>query len=182
MPRKNMALTYSLTRYHRIGSPTDRERVEGDRPIECALCHVDKSVASLVGDSERWWNKHYDRARLRALYGDLESNALMATLERGRPHEQIAAAMVLAEHKVKSAAPQIASLLLSSYPLARRFAAQALTSVLDEPCTVDVDADAETIRHALAKCGIPLSPATVAPPGHGKLAEPGDEDSRRQCK
>jgi predicted CXXCH cytochrome family protein len=31
MPRKNMALTYSLTRYHRIGSPTDRERVERAR-------------------------------------------------------------------------------------------------------------------------------------------------------
>ena len=38
-----------LTRYHRIGSPTDRARVEGDRPLECALCHADKSVAELVG-------------------------------------------------------------------------------------------------------------------------------------
>jgi hypothetical protein len=171
-----MALTYSLTRYHRIGSPTDRERVEGDRPIECALCHVDKSVASLVFDSERWWNKHYDRTRLQALYGDLESNALVATLERGRPHEQVAAAMVLAEHKVKSAAPKIAPLLLSSYPLARRFGAQALAALLDKPCAVDVDADTETIRRALEKCGIPLSVPTVDPPRHRKTAEPSEED------
>ena len=176
MPRKNMALTYSLTRYHRIGSPTDRERVEGDRPIECALCHVDKSVASLVDDSERWWNKHYDRARLRALYGDLESNALVATLERGRPHEQVTAAMVLAEHKVKATAPQIAPLLLSPYPLARRFGARALTSLLDEPCAVDVDADAESIRRALEKCGISLSAPTIVLPSHRKTIEPSEED------
>ena len=176
MPRKNMALTYSLTRYHRIGSPTDRERVEGDRPFECALCHVDKSVTSLVVDSERWWNKHYDRARLQELYGDLESNALLATLERGRPHEQVAAAMVLAEHKVKSAAPQIAPLLLSPYPLARRFAAQALASLLDKRCAVDVDADAESIRHTLEECGISLSVPAVASPGHRKMAEPSEED------
>jgi hypothetical protein len=179
MPRKNMALTYSLTRYHRIGSPTDRERVEGDRPIECALCHVDKSVASLVIDSERWWNKHYDRARLQELYGDLESNALLATLERGRPHEQVAAAMVLAEHKVKSAAPQIAPLLLSPYPLARRFGAQALSALLDEPCAVDVDADAETIRHALDACGISAPAPATSPsdhPSHRRNAESADED------
>jgi predicted CXXCH cytochrome family protein len=176
MPRKNMALTYSLTRYHRIGSPTDRERVEGDRPIECALCHADKSVASLVDTSERWWNKHYDRNRLRALYGDLESNALVATLERGRPHEQVAAAMVLAEHKMKSAAPQIAPILLSTYPLARRFGAQALATLLDEPCAVDVDGDTESIRRALEKCGISLSaPITVAP-AHRKVTESADED------
>jgi predicted CXXCH cytochrome family protein len=176
MPRKNMALTYSLTRYHRIGSPTDRARVEGDRPIECALCHVDKSVVSLVDASERWWNKHYDRARLQALYGDLESNALVATLERGRPHEQVAAAMVLAEHKVKSAAPKIAPLLLSSYPLARRFAAQALASLLDQPCVVDVDADPETIRRTLEKCGISLSGLTVAVPSRRKMTGQSDED------
>jgi hypothetical protein len=137
---------------------------------------VDKSVASLVHDSEHWWNKHYDRTRLQALYGDLESNALLATLERGRPHEQVAAAMVLAEHKVKSAAPQVAPLLLSPYPLARRFGARALASLLDKACAVDVDADAESIRHALEECGISLSVPAVASPGHRKMAEPSEED------
>ena len=44
MPRKNMGLDGSLTRYHRIGSPTDPARVLGDRPLECALCHADRSV------------------------------------------------------------------------------------------------------------------------------------------
>ena len=44
MPRKNVGLRYELTRYHRIGSPTDEARVYGDRPLECALCHADWSV------------------------------------------------------------------------------------------------------------------------------------------
>src|SRR5262249_30016869 len=69
MPRKNMSLDTRLTRYHRIGSPTDRARVEGDRPLECALCHADRSVGELVETMERWWGKRYDRAALRALYG-----------------------------------------------------------------------------------------------------------------
>jgi predicted CXXCH cytochrome family protein len=176
MPRKNMALDYALTRYHRIGSPTDRERVEGDRPLECALCHADKSVAALVGDMERLWGKNYDRAKLRALYGDLEGNALLLTLERGRPHEQVTAAMVLAEHKVTSAAPQVARLLTSPYPLARRFAAQALTAMLGQPCAIEVDASAADTKQALARCGLLLlDPPTSAPTGRAK-SEPGDED------
>jgi predicted CXXCH cytochrome family protein len=176
MPRKNMALDYALTRYHRIGSPTDRERVEGDRPLECALCHADKSVAALVGDMERLWGKHYDRAKLRALYGDLEGNALLLTLEHGRPHEQVTAAMVLAEHKVTSAAPQVARLLTSPYPLARRFAAQALAALLGQPCAIEVDASAADIKQALARCGLLLlDPPTSAPTGRPK-GEPGDED------
>jgi hypothetical protein len=133
-------------------------------------------VAALVGDMERLWEKHYDRGKLRALYGDLDANALLATVERGRPHEQIAAAMVLAEHKMNSAAPQVARLLTSDYPLARRFAAQALAAMLDKPCAIDVDASPADTTQALARCGLdlPALPAN-APPRH-RSTEPGDED------
>jgi predicted CXXCH cytochrome family protein len=179
MPRKNMALDYSLTRYHRIGSPTDRERVERDRPLECALCHADKSVAQLVGDMERLWDKKYDLDKLTALYGDLGDNALVATLLRGRPHEQVTAAMVLAEHKVTSghtsAAPLVARLLASPYPLARRFAAQALASMLDRPCVLDVDAPFEAIENALASCGLHLPDLPPPAKSHPKSDER-DED------
>jgi predicted CXXCH cytochrome family protein len=177
MPRKNMALDYSLARYHRIGSPTDRERVEGDRPLECALCHTDKSIASLVGDMERLWGKRYDRTKLTALYGDLSANALTATLQHGRPHEQVVAAMVLAEHKVTSAAPLVADLLVdSTYPLARRFAAQALAS-MGKPCPLDVDAPSAVIEEALARCGLslPKRQGPSAPPGR-KVDDREDED------
>jgi hypothetical protein len=176
MPRKNMALDYSLTRYHRIGSPTDRERVEGDRPLECALCHADKSVAALVGDMERLWGKHYDRRKLHALYGDLSGNTLLATLERGRPHEQVAAAMVLAENKVSSAAAQVARLLTSPYPLARRFAAHALASMLGQPCAIEVDASAADTKLALARCGLDLLEVPTNTPTGRVKGEPGDEE------
>src|SRR5262249_40858254 len=92
IPNKNMGRDHALIRSHRIGSPTDPRRVLGDRPVECALCHADQSVEGLVSTLERWWGKHYDRAALRALYGDdLSINALRATLARGKPHEQAVA-------------------------------------------------------------------------------------------
>src|SRR5207253_4748546 len=69
MARKNMGLGYALTRYHRIGSPTDKARVEHDRPLDCALCHADRSVGTLVADMERLWGKGYARAALRGRYG-----------------------------------------------------------------------------------------------------------------
>jgi predicted CXXCH cytochrome family protein len=107
MPKKNLGLDYALTRYHRIGSPTDPARVLRDRPVECALCHTDRSTESLVADMERLWGKRYDRTPLRALYGDLDGNTIAATLERGLPHEQAAAAGALEAHP---AAPGLASL------------------------------------------------------------------------
>ena len=98
MVRKNGGLDYRLTRYHRIGSPTDANRVERDRPLECAVCHGDKSVESLVSTMESWWQKRYDRAALRALYGDsLDVGVLEATLARGRPHEQLTAESMAAD-------------------------------------------------------------------------------------
>ena len=176
MPRKNMALDYSLVRYHRIGSPTDRERVEGDRPLECALCHADQTVASLVATMERWWSKTYDRARLAELYGALDTNALLATLRHGRPHEQVVAAMVLGEQRVTAAAPEVAAVLGSPYPLARRFAAQALRLLLSEPCALDVDASGEELKRALAACGIEVAELPAAQATDGRPAAAGDED------
>jgi predicted CXXCH cytochrome family protein len=176
MPRKNMGLAYALTRYHRIGSPTDRERVEGDRPLECALCHADRSVRFLVEAMEGFWDKKYDRRRLRALYGDLDGNALLATLVRGRPHEQVVAAMVLAENKVGAAAPAVAGLLGSRYPLARRFAAQALTMLRGQPCAIDVDGSNADMRRALVACGLAgAQPGSSGEP-EGHPLEGGDED------
>jgi len=52
--QEEQGLGYELIAYHRIGSPYDRQRVEGDRPLECALCHTDKSVAELTATMERF--------------------------------------------------------------------------------------------------------------------------------
>src|SRR5437762_700262 len=48
IPRKNMSLDTHLTHYHRISSPTDRARVEGDQPLKYALCHPDRTIGSLI--------------------------------------------------------------------------------------------------------------------------------------
>jgi hypothetical protein len=126
MPRKNMGLDGSLTRYHRIGSPTDAVRVLGDRPLECALCHPGKSVAAIANAMEAWWPVLYPRQRLVELYGSLDANVIRATLERGKAHEQAVALGVLREARDVSAAPLIARQLANEYPLVRSWARAAL--------------------------------------------------------
>jgi predicted CXXCH cytochrome family protein len=147
MPRKNLGLAYDLTRYHRIGSPTDRARVEKDRPLECALCHPDASVKTLVTTMQRWWGHNYDLNRVRGLYGpDLEVNALHATVTRGKPHEQIVAIAVLGRSGDRDAAPLLAALLDHAYPLVRHVTAQALANLLGQWPEVDLDAESAVIR------------------------------------
>ncbi|MEP7121730.1 MAG: cytochrome c3 family protein, partial [Byssovorax sp.] len=146
MPRKNTGLGYRLTRYHRIGSPTDRERVEKDRPLECALCHADKSAGELVARMESWWSKSYDRAALTALHGDLAQSSIVTTLARGKPHEQMTAAAVLGERGARSQAGLLVPLLSSEYPLARYYARAALESLVRAPLPIDLDGDAVEIQ------------------------------------
>ncbi|MEO8877954.1 MAG: cytochrome c3 family protein, partial [Polyangiaceae bacterium] len=89
MPKKNMSLGGETTRYHRIGSPTDRDRVELDRPLECALCHEKKTVREILSAMKSFWNVSYDETKVGALYGqNLDQNAILATLTYGKPHEK----------------------------------------------------------------------------------------------
>jgi hypothetical protein len=152
MPRKNVGLGYELTRYHRIGSPTDPARVLRDRPLECALCHADKSVASLVGTMETWWGKRYDRAALRRLYGDdLEAGALAVTLERGLPHEQATAVGALGEARIARATPLLLPHLTHPYPLVRQLVRKALVDITGRALDIDLDAPADQIRARAAR-------------------------------
>jgi predicted CXXCH cytochrome family protein len=149
MPKKNLGLGYNLTRYHRIGSPTETSRVEGDRPLECALCHVDKTVEQLVTSMERFWGKRYDRDRLVALYGDLHALPLMATVARGKAHEQATAIAVLGERRVSSATRVVANEITNPYPLVRYFARQSLERISGRPCDVGLDEDDGQIREQM---------------------------------
>jgi predicted CXXCH cytochrome family protein len=152
MPRKNMGLDYALIRYHRIGSPSDPARVLGDRPVECALCHADRSVEALVSTMEHWWGKRYDRGALRALYGgDLSVNALAATLARGKPHEQAVAIAVLGQSGDRAAIPALGAQLAHDYPLVRYYAQRALETLTGAPVAIDVGAPAAEVRAAAAR-------------------------------
>jgi len=145
MPRKNMGLDGKLTRYHRIMSPTDPRKVERDRPIECAICHADRSVASLVADLERLWGKKYDRERLKALYGRLEDNVIRATLGRGHAHEQAVALTVLGEKRDVGAAPPVVELLGHKYPLIREYARDALAAMYGKSMPLDLHREKSAI-------------------------------------
>lgn len=146
MPKKNLSLDGTLTRYHRIGSPTDPARVLLDRPLECALCHADKSVESLVGAMETWWKRAYDRGALVKLYGDLEARPLVATAMRGKPHEQAVAFFLLGETRDRRAAVVLAPQLTHPYPLVRGYAKRALDTIAGAPVPVDIDADDAAIE------------------------------------
>ena len=156
MPKKNMTLDARLGRYHRIGSPSDPVRVLGDRPLECALCHADKSAESIVTTMETWWKKAYDRDALRGLYGDLADPPLVATLARGKPHEQAVALHVLGERRERGAKNAVTILvaraLVHPYPLVREYAKRALDSILGRTCAVDLAQDTARIEADARRC------------------------------
>jgi predicted CXXCH cytochrome family protein len=170
MPRKNMGLGYGLTRYHRIGSPTERVRVEEDRPLECALCHPRKTVEELVSAMERFWGKRYDRGALALLYGELGGNGLVATAQRGKAHEQAVAISVLREHGVSEALPAVARQLINPFPLVRYYARKAVQSLSPKPCAaVDLDRPLPEIEEAVRRClpeaRLPALPRLPVPSG-----------------
>jgi len=140
MPKKNMGLAYELTRYHRIGSPTDEQRVLGDRPLECALCHADRSVDQIVSTMEKWWGKRYDRAKLKQLYGsDLRENPIRIALLGGKSHEKVLAADVAVRHRVPATTDSIVALLNDPYPLVRYFARHGLERRFGTPIPLDMN-------------------------------------------
>ena len=167
MPKKNMGLGYDLTRYHRIGSPTDSARVLGDRPLECAICHADRSAERLVSDMERLWGKVYDRGPLRALYGDLDAPVLEKTLERGKAHEKVVAMDALARARAPAALPFIAAELTNDIPLVRYFARRALETATGAPCTIDLERGRDDIHRDgaawLAEHPTPPAPRRAEP-------------------
>ncbi len=174
MPRKNMGLDLRLTRYHRIGSPTDPARVVLDRPLECALCHADKSTLSLVTTMEKWWKKAYSRDLLARLYGDLEAKNLLMTLAHGKPHERAVAAAALGEAHDKSSAPAIARELVDEYPLIREFVARALSNALGRDCRIDPGTEGiPQIEDEARACfsALGLSAPVFPPPSDGSRTQ-----------
>jgi predicted CXXCH cytochrome family protein len=139
MPKKNMGLAYEFTRYHRIGSPTDTARVLGDRPLDCAICHADRSVDQIVSTMEKWWGKRYDRAALKRLYGaDLTQNSVRMALLGGRPHEQALAADLAVRHELSGTTDSIVALFNNPYPLVRYFARHSLERRFGVPIPLDM--------------------------------------------
>lgn len=145
MPKKNMGLDGRLSRYHRVASPTERAKVEGDRPLECALCHADKTVGAVLDDMDRLFGKRFDRARVAALYGGLDVNVITATLARGFAHEQATASAIAGARRDRADAPLLVEILGSKYPVVRDYAKDALEALSGAPLPVDLSQDKERI-------------------------------------
>jgi predicted CXXCH cytochrome family protein len=136
--KKNMSLDGKTTRYHRIGSPTDRDRVENDRPLECALCHEKKTVRELLTAMKNFWNVSFDENKVASLYaGNLEQNAILATLANGKPHEKAPALFIAGQTKMLAAAGYAAQEMTGPYPIVRGYAERALESIYGEVSPVD---------------------------------------------
>jgi hypothetical protein len=86
-------------------------------------------VGDLARAMETWWPVRFPRQRLEELYGSLDANAIRATLERGKPHEQAVAIGVLAERRALDAAPLVARQLANEFPLVREWARRALDAM-----------------------------------------------------
>lgn len=176
MPKKNLSLDTRLAVYHRIGSPTDRARVEADRPLECGLCHADKTVSDLVTTMELWWGKTYDRAALQKLYGDPGQRVLDATLATGKPHERAVAAFLLGDTKDRRHAPAIAHEMTNEIPLVRYYARDALEKLLQERSPVDMHQDNAAIAQQTEAWLKTKGLQTKVPTGQILTSQPPAED------
>ena len=176
MPRKNLALTYTLGRYHRIGSPTETVRVQRDQPLECALCHARKSAEEMVSTMERWWGKRYDRPALQTLYGDLQQPPLLSTLARGKPHEQAVAIISLREQNVRESLPLVARQIANQLPLVRYQARKAIDAFVGKDCGIDLDRTLRDIITATERCVPQAAPIAPGAPVREAPASHHDDD------
>jgi predicted CXXCH cytochrome family protein len=179
MVQKNMSLDTRLGRYHRIGSPTDKNRVLADRPLECALCHGDRTVEQLVTDMERMYGKTYDRTALQRLYGNLDQNVLLDTLQHGKAHEQVVAIAVLGRDRRKDALPLLQQQLVHPYPLLRYYVQRALEQITGAPAPADFDLhqdNARILAAAASWLGASTAPPLERPDGRSGAAPPMGQD------
>ncbi len=117
-----------------------------DRPLECALCHADKTVRTILETMESWYGKKYDRTLPTFLYGSLDANVLQATLDRGKPHEQAVALQLLGDARRKASVQAMARELTNEYPLVRTYAKAALEKTVGEKSPIDLNKTDEEIR------------------------------------
>ena len=153
MPRKNMGLDGTLTRYHRIGSPTDAGARARRPPARVRA--LPRRPQRRRRSSTRWSGggpcatrgsaSRSSTARSTPTSCARRSSGASPTSRRSRWPRS-------APPRDRSAAPLIARQLVGDYPLVREWAKRALTSILGR-CDVDLAADDAAIARAAASCG-----------------------------
>jgi hypothetical protein len=120
-----------------------------------------ETVRELLTAMKNFWNVSFDENKVAALYaGNLEQNAIVATLANGKPHEKAPALFVAGQTKMLAAAGYAAQEMSGSYPIVRGYAMRALESIYGEASPVDplAEDDAKIIaatRDWLARHDLP---------------------------
>ena len=97
-------------------------------------------MGSLLDDIARLWGKRYDPDALARLYGTLDANVLIATIERGYAHEQATAIGAAGEQRFQPAAAAIARAIDGSpYPLVGYYARAARAAISGRPGISELD-------------------------------------------
>jgi hypothetical protein len=76
----------------------------------------------------------------------------MATLARGKAHEQAVAIAVLGERHQAEALSEVARQVLNPFPLVRYYARKALGEISGRPCDIDPERPIAEIQAALGRC------------------------------
>jgi hypothetical protein len=112
---------------------------------------------------------------LRALYGALDANPILATVSVGKPHEQAVAMAILGEHKVAAALPLLSVQLTHPIPIVRYYAVNAIEAVLGHALPIDLFTDNAKIR-ARADALLPSATGVVVEPAGKPAPADGEEE------
>lgn len=134
MPRMVHGLS-SVTRSHRISSPTDPAMLAGDYPNACNLCHLDKSLAwTLDALKSKWRSEPKLSAGFAASTAPLGSRWLTHEVPVVR---QVAAAAYARSPLGRSALGEILPLLDDKNPPTRMFAVLAVEDITGKPLALE---------------------------------------------
>jgi hypothetical protein len=112
---------------------------------------VNKTVSELVTTMESWWGKSYDRAALKELYGDLDASVVLATLDRGKPHEQAVAIALAGDNNLRPAVPNLVRHVTHPVPLLRYWVVDALAKMFNSAPPIDLHRDNARIEQDTKK-------------------------------
>ena len=147
---------------HRL--PDDPARVERDRPLECALCHADKTVGELVAHDGALVGAQRTIARaLATLYGEPRRAPAAGDARRAARRTSRRSRWRRSARRASTAAlPGVARQLVNPFPLVRYYARRALEALRGQAVrrrSRSADAGDRRGRARLRAGGLPRSAA-----------------------
>ena len=132
MPRLVQGLE-TVTRSHRISSPTHREMLASGSPNACNLCHLEKPITWTLQELEKGWGKKItpDDGWLAAYDGDLSTPVGLAWLRSSKPTVRLVASYSYSQSRIPpSVLPSLLNNLDDPYAVNRVFAMMDVQRIL----------------------------------------------------